>query len=130
MFADPGLDDKYSVAWIDCLATGERLGRSVLICANHAAHDSLPPALQQPPTLKRARSMPFDLPAMALNPNTVKFSMLFITIGRVTKTVRFFAHYREYFYPLDRISEWNRLSGKRGFVQYQCVLPELALMTR
>ena len=124
MFADPGLDDKYSVAWIDCLATGERLGRSVLMCANHAAHDSLPPTLQQPPAVKRARSMAFDLPAMVLNPYAVKLFNAVYYYRQGHKNSPFFAHYREYFYPLDRISEWNHLYGKRGFVQYQCVLPE------
>ncbi|MHB1676027.1 MAG: FAD-binding oxidoreductase [Sulfuriferula sp.] len=125
LFADPALDDQYSVAWIDCLATGQRLGRSVLMRAHHAAGHDLPIALQQPVAAKRARSMPFDLPAAALNPLMVKLFNAVYYRQQGRKTSPFFAHYTNYFYPLDQIADWNRLYGKRGFVQYQCVIPNV-----
>lgn len=123
LFENAALDDAYSVAWIDCLATGKSLGRSVLMTGHHASATDLPNTLQQAVKVKPAKSMPFDLPAAVLNPLTVKlFNQLYYTReGR--KTALFFAHYTDYFYPLDGISHWNRLYGKRGFVQYQCVIP-------
>ncbi|WP_223246686.1 FAD-binding oxidoreductase [Sulfuriferula thiophila] len=124
LFAAPALDDKYSVAWIDCLASGNDLGRSVLMCGHHAAQDDLPVALRQPAKLKKARAMPFDLPALALNPLSVKLFNAVYYRQQGHKTEPFFAHYSEYFYPLDSIAHWNRLYGKRGFVQYQCVIPD------
>ncbi|BBO99792.1 FAD-binding oxidoreductase [Sulfuriferula nivalis] len=123
LFENAALDDAYSVAWIDCLATGESLGRSVLMTGHHAAVVDLPNTLQSAVKIKPAKSMPFDLPAAALNPLTVKLFNQFYYTREGRKTQPFFAHYTDYFYPLDGISHWNRLYGKSGFVQYQCVIP-------
>lgn len=124
LFADPALNDQYSVAWIDCLAGGKRLGRSVLMRGHHAALDALPAALRRSVIVRPGRSMPFDLPAAALNPVTVKLFNAAYYWREGRKTEPFFAHYTSYFYPLDGISDWNRLYGRSGFVQYQCVIPE------
>ncbi len=129
LFADPALDDQYSVAWIDCLAAGKQLGRSVLMRGHHAAREDLPADLSVAAVSGRTRSVPFDLPAAALNPVTVQLfnAVYYRRQGRKTKP--YFAHYQHYFYPLDRIADWNRLYGKRGFVQYQCVVPEAGALT-
>lgn len=124
LFGNATLDDKYTVAWIDCLASGLSLGRSVLMCGHHAEQDKLPVALPKTAQPKRARSIPFDLPAMALNPFTVKLFNALYYRQQGRKTAPFLAHYTEYFYPLDGIAHWNRLYGKRGFVQFQCVIPD------
>ncbi|MDR3390299.1 MAG: FAD-binding oxidoreductase [Sulfuriferula sp.] len=124
LFNDAALDDKYSVAWIDCLASGDSLGRSVLMCGHHAPHDDLPAALRQPTKPGKARAIPFDLPALALNPFSVKLFNALYYRQQSGKTEPFFTHYSEYFYPLDSVAHWNRLYGKRGFVQYQCVIPD------
>jgi FAD/FMN-containing dehydrogenase len=121
LFDNATLDDAYSVAWIDCLATSKLLGRSVLMTGHHADAADLPSGLQQ--AAKPAKSIPFDLPAFALNPWTVKAFNQFYYQREGGKTQPFFAHYSDYFYPLDGISHWNRLYGKSGFVQYQCVIP-------
>jgi decaprenylphospho-beta-D-ribofuranose 2-oxidase len=115
----------HSVAWLDCLARGRHLGRSVLMRGNplgesDRASRRLPEDNWSSP---RRVAVPVDLPAGLLNPVTVRaFNALFHR--------RFFArsrgvavHYERYFYPLDRLRQWNRLYGKRGFVQYQCLLP-------
>jgi FAD/FMN-containing dehydrogenase len=70
----------------------------------------------------RQRSVPFDLPAWILNPTTVRaFNAAFYRrhVDRAGRIV----DYDRYFYPLDSIRDWNRLYGRRGFVQYQVVFP-------
>jgi decaprenylphospho-beta-D-ribofuranose 2-oxidase len=110
----------YSVAWIDCLARGKSLGRSLLVLGEHALDGPL--AVQtKPPT-----PVPFDLPATLLNSASVQaFNSLYY--GRVWQKV---SHQRiafeSFFFPLDAIGQWNRLYGKPGFVQYQFVLPKAA----
>ncbi|NOT18279.1 MAG: FAD-binding oxidoreductase [Sulfuriferula sp.] len=121
LFDNAALDDAYSVAWIDSLATGKSLGRSVLMTGHHADAADLPSVMR--PAAKSTLSMPFDLPAFVLNPWTVKAFNQFYYSREGHKTQPFFAHYSDYFYPLDGIAHWNRLYGKSGFVQYQCVIP-------
>jgi FAD/FMN-containing dehydrogenase len=108
-------DATYSVAWIDCLAGGAQLGRSLLMLGEHAAEGGLTP----PP--RRTRTLPLDLPPSLLNRHTIgAFNALYFhKPGASRRRV----HYEPYFYPLDGLLHWNRLYGKAGFVQYQFVLP-------
>lgn len=119
-------DDTYTVAWIDCLARGRSLGRSIVMRGHHAALSELPArdALQPFARMaRRQRRVPFDLPSWALNPLTVgAFNNLYYW-SQGAKQAPFLAGYESYFYPLDAVADWNRLYGKQGFVQYQCVLP-------
>ncbi len=116
---------QYSVAWVDCLAKGKSLGRSVLMRGNHAPAERLPAAQRGTPfavKAKRAKSVPFDFPRFALNPMSIKaFNTVFYGMHPSRKGV--FVDYDKYFYPLDGIHQWNRLYGKRGFAQYQATLP-------
>ncbi|MFZ2005475.1 MAG: FAD-binding oxidoreductase [Stellaceae bacterium] len=108
----------YTVAWIDCLAAGDALGRGILSRARHAATG---PLVAQKP--RRGPSLPFDLPGSALNGLTVKaFNELYYRNGR-RKAGPATVPYEPFFYPLDRIAGWNRLYGRRGFYQYQSVVP-------
>jgi decaprenylphospho-beta-D-ribofuranose 2-oxidase len=122
---DPAWDDHYTVAWIDCLARGSELGRSVLMRGHHAAPEELTKRLQSTPYSKphRQRNLGFDFPSWTLNSLSMKaFNELYYRLqGR--KQQPFIADYESFFFPLDRIGNWNRIYGKRGFVQYQCVLP-------
>jgi decaprenylphospho-beta-D-ribofuranose 2-oxidase len=128
LLQDPALDDRYSVAWIDCLATGDQLGRGIAMFGHHASaaeYKSDKPLASKP---KRTRSLPFDFPAMALNPLTIgAFNKLYY-YRESRKLTPFLADYDSYFYPLDAIGKWNRMYGKRGFVQYQCVIPDLTAL--
>ena len=105
----------YAVGWVDATATGRALGRGILEEAETAA--GLVPAP------KPAKSVPFDAPGFALSPPVVRaFNAAYFrrvpSAGRtVVKPVG------EFFFPLDRIRDWNRLYGKRGFHQFQCVVP-------
>lgn len=105
----------YTVGWIDLTARGEQLGRGIL--EEGETGSGLVPAP------KRAKSVPMDAPGFALSPPVVKaFNALYYRRvpehGRtVVKPIS------DFFFPLDAIHDWNRLYGKRGFHQFQCVLP-------
>lgn len=125
MLGDKSKEEKYSVAWIDCLSTGENFGRSILMTGQHAKREDLPAKIKDPLILKPKgqHAIPFNMPSWLLNPWTVKtFNSLFYRF-QGSKTGPFITDYDSYFYPLDSLTHWNRLYGKKGFVQYQCVLP-------
>ena len=115
---------EHSVAWIDCLARGSALGRSVLMRANHAKKEEVPARLGDPLSPRHAarRSIPFDFPSAVLSPVAIRsFNALFYQAHR-TESGKI-VDYDRFFYPLDSIHHWNRMYGKRGFTQYQVVLP-------
>lgn len=115
----------YSVAWIDSLAKGRKLGRGVLTVGEAAFFRDLSPALKKNPLAvhqKSKLSVPFFLPAFVLNNFSV--SILNKVIGFVQNSSKDFIHYEKFFFPLDMINNWNRGYGKRGFIQYQFVIPE------
>jgi len=114
-------DAKYSVAWLDCLATGDALGRSIIYLGEHCEGDSATTKLKH--TRRHRLSVPLNMPAFLLN----RFSMgLFnscyfnLKKGRPSMTS---INYDNYFFPLDNIQHWNRLYGAKGFLQYQFVIP-------
>lgn len=117
----------YNVAWIDCLQKGENIGRSILMRGYHALREELPPKLHKNP-LKNPRkimpTIPFYFPSWVLNSFTIKiFNWLYYNKQK-KKSVEGFVHYEPFFYPLDVINEWNKIYGKKGFIQYQMVIPK------
>lgn len=115
----------YSVAWIDCLAKGKNFGRSVVMLGDHATKNNLPRSIKDPlRTEERSTlSLPFHFPENFLNPWSIRtFNALYHRSQR-GKEEPFLVDYDRYFYPLDTLHNWGPLYGKRGFVQYQCVLP-------
>jgi FAD/FMN-containing dehydrogenase len=110
----------YSVAWIDCLAKGSQLGRSILMLGEHASEGGL--SLSHPRNL----AVPVDMPSALLNTYSIAaFNSLYY--ARAKKSVhKDEVSYMNYFYPLDSLQNWNRLYGKKGFIQYQFVLPKAA----
>ena len=110
-------DATYSVAWIDCLAKGKNLGRSVLVLGEHAKEGGLEIEL------KESVSVPFNTPSALLNNMTMKaFNSAYWqkTKHKKYQTIPLM----QYFYPLDAIGNWNKLYGKAGFLQFQCVIPK------
>jgi decaprenylphospho-beta-D-ribofuranose 2-oxidase len=116
----------YSVAWIDCLASGRDLGRSLVTLGEHAELDDLPEGrraapLVAPPSSQRA--VPFELPSQLLNRLSVgMFNRAHYWNGRRSTGTRL-VPWDAFFYPLDAVADWNRIYGKGGFAQYQCLIP-------
>jgi len=111
-------DYEYSVAWIDCLAKGSELGRSLLTVGEFSRDGNL----KYKP--KNKLNIPLTLPGFLLNRFTVKcFNWLYFNKVR-GKDTRQKVGLDSFFFPLDSIGDWNRIYGKKGFVQYQFILPK------
>lgn len=116
----------YSVAWIDCLKKGKDFGRSILILGEHARLQEIDEKQKKDPlhvAHKKHIVFPFNLPSFALNKYTIRaFNFLYYS-KNLKKEIDNIVHYEPFFYPLDVILHWNRGYGKKGFVQYQFVVP-------
>ena len=115
-------DYEYTVAWIDCLATGNSLGRGIFIRGNHSRKEEADTSrvLHKNSKLKR---VPFDAPSFILCDRTIRLFNYFYYHKQFRKRSGKLMHYDPFFYPLDGINGWNRLYGRRGFLQWQCVVP-------
>lgn len=115
---DSDKDYEYTVAWVDSTAPLSATGRGIFMRGNHAKE-----APASRPGAGRRLSLPLEMPGWLLNRWTIKtFNRLYYTRQAAAQTAAI-VHYEPFFYPLDRISNWNRLYGKSGFLQYQCVIP-------
>ena len=119
---------RYSVAWIDCLARGASLGRSIVEFGEHASVEDLPAGRRSP-----ERALRFDPPKQVGAPPWVPSGLLnrwsvaaFNELWYRKAPARSTGHVvaaSSFFHPLDAVDGWNRIYGKRGFLQYQFVLP-------
>jgi FAD/FMN-containing dehydrogenase len=108
----------YSVAWIDCLVKGDDIGKSLLMVGDFANDGQLDY------TPKSKHNIPFDFPSFALNRFSVSgFNLLYY--GKIRQPI---SHQKvdidSFFYPLDALGHWHRIYGKKGFIQYQFILPK------
>jgi FAD/FMN-containing dehydrogenase len=117
--ADDG-SHEYTVAWVDCLSGGRRLGRGVYF---RGAHSTRPSAWRPLAVAPRVR-VPIDAPGTLLSRLTLgAFNAL--QYHRAPRgPSRRMVPFGSFFFPLDAIGDWNRLYGHDGFVQYQCVVPD------
>ena len=117
-------DATYSVAWIDCLANGKSFGRSILMLGEHSKKNEVIMKPDMYPKKKNQKiTLPFDGPSFLLNNFTVSvFNKLYFNLNKNKKSS--YVDWDTYFYPLDSIGDWNRMYGKKGFFQFQCVLPK------
>lgn len=112
-----GETSSFSVGWLDGMARGAQLGRGILETAE-LSDVSVPLS----PTRKLA--IPCNLPGWVLNPWTVQaFNSVYYRRVPAGGRERLLGLHR-FLYPLDAVSDWNRMYGRRGFYQFQCVLPE------
>jgi FAD/FMN-containing dehydrogenase len=109
---------EYSVAWIDCLAKGRDTGRGVFIVGDHARYGSLDVGN------RKKLSVPITPPVSLINSLSLRaFNSAYWRLHPSQRTQRRSA-YEPFFYPLDRLLHWNRIYGRKGFQQYQCVIPD------
>ncbi|HZU69985.1 MAG TPA: FAD-binding oxidoreductase [Ktedonobacteraceae bacterium] len=118
--AESDQDYEYTMSWVDILIGGDNLCRGIFMRGNHNASREL---AAKPPKKRLPLALPFNFPSFVLNTLTVKsFNELYYHVQR-SKKVHKTIPYDPFFYPLDSIHEWNRMYGKRGFLQYQFVVP-------
>ncbi len=111
-------DWPFTKGWIDCVSRGKNLGRGIMYRARWATPAEAPP---RPPRHKKGFAIPFFLPAWVLNRAS---SWLYNEFRyRTNRAKPRIVHPDEFFYPLDGMRHWNRLFGRPGFTQYQCVVP-------
>ncbi len=111
-------DYEYTVAWVDCLAQNRHLGRGIFMRGNHA--EGVP--ILTPDSTPRL-TVPIDFPDCVLNPFSMRlFNALYYHRLR-HKRERRLVHFEPFFYPLDMVRQWNRIYGRRGMLQFQCVVP-------
>lgn len=116
-------DWPYTMGWIDCLARGKNMGRGILMTGRWADAEQAPSRV---PKRGSQPSLRFDWPAWVLNGLTIRaFNELYYRKQWRERSSGIVNH-EPFYYPLDAIGSWNRMYGRRGFTQYQCVLPREA----
>lgn len=117
-FAECRARSTFSVGWIDAMARGRHLGRGILETAEFAPTDAASCRVSKP------RTVPFDFPSGMLNPLSIRlFNELYYR--RIPAAGRHRAvPIHKFLYPLDALGHWNRIYGRRGFYQFQCVIPD------
>jgi decaprenylphospho-beta-D-ribofuranose 2-oxidase len=116
----------YSVAWIDLMATGASMGRSILTRGRFAPLDRLSVRQRRDPLAFRSPTVataPRLVPPGLLNPVTIKaFNELWYRRAP-TRSRDHLQTITAFFHPLDLVDRWNRIYGRTGFLQWQCVVP-------
>jgi FAD/FMN-containing dehydrogenase len=114
-------DFEYTVAWVDCFASGTALGRGIFMRGNHQPGDG--PGGGRDVKQTRWR-VPFTPPISLVNGLSVRvLNQMYFWRGGAQRADAVW-HYRPFLFPLDDILDWNRIYGPRGFFQYQCVIPD------
>lgn len=112
-----------TVGWIDCLSRGKNLGRGILNKGRWAQGHEAPATFpKEPPRLR----FPFEAPGILLGPLTVKAFNFGYYWKHLPRKKEGIVDPFTFFYPLDFVRDWNLMYGRRGFTQYQCVLPDSA----
>lgn len=116
-----------TVSWIDTSARGAKMGRGVVMRGRWAEPEEAP---ADSPKAQGGFPVPFDLPSGLVNPFTIRILNTLFYLKHPRRTRKHIVHPETYYWPLDFLFEWNRGYGKRGFTQFQCVLPTDAKLFR
>ncbi len=116
-----------TVAWMDTTARGAKAGRGLVMRGRWATADEAP---SHAPPITGAVSFPFNLPSGLVNPWTIGLMNTFWYHKHGSRPRAHVVNPDKYFWPLDGINRWNRAFGRRGFTQYQCVMPSSAKLYR
>ena len=109
---------EYTVAWLDCVARGRNFARGIFMQGQHS-EEPQPLRASKPARL----TFPIDLPEFALNPFSVGLFNALYYNKQLAKQKTGLVDYEPFFYPLDSVLQWNRIYGKSGLLQFQCVIP-------
>lgn len=112
---------EYTVAWLDCVSSGDKFARGVFMRGNHSDRHA---STHKCRPGKELFSVPFDFPRWTLNHWSIKAFNWCYYNKQLSCTKQSEVHYDPFFYPLDVVGNWNRIYGRRGLLQFQCVLPK------
>lgn len=111
-------ESQYTVAWIDCMSRNNKQGRGIFIAGDHVKETSN--RMRFEPKFKI--NIPFSMPKFILrNFNVRIFNELYWFFNKEESKI---TSLENFFYPLDKIKNWNRIYGNKGFYQFQCILPK------
>ena len=123
---EKNMNATYSVAWINTTNYKNDIGQSLVMLGEHASiEDTYKKKIVNPLKLisKKKRNIPFFLPNWFLGKRLITlFNYVYYLYGKYSSKIKL-VNWDNYFYPLDGILGWNKVYGRKGFVQYQCVLP-------
>jgi hypothetical protein len=109
----------YSVAWLDTLATGKDFGRSIFFLGNHADNKDF--------TIEKFKplNLPMKIGSFIINKYTMNvFNKIYFNRSSIKSNNKSLIDINNFFYPLDKIKNWNLIYGNKGFTQYQFVIPK------
>ena len=107
-----------TMAWVDCISRGRNFARGIYMQGDHSEVTE-----PKKPSARPHLSVPFDFPPWALNRTSMRLFNELYYRKQLRRQVTGLIDYEPFFYPLDSIQHWNRIYGKRGFLQFQCVIP-------
>lgn len=120
LLGEASADWPMTVAWIDTSARGRKAGRGIVMRGRWATPDEAP---LHPPKVLRSVPFPFALPSGVVGPWSIGLANTFWYHRHGSRMRTHVVNPEKYFWPLDGIDRWNIAFGRRGFTQYQCVLP-------
>lgn len=110
----------FTMAWLDTTARGASLGRGIVIVGRYAEPGEAPPAA---PRMRERIAVPCEMPGWLIAPWSIALFNFLYFHGHGARAREDIVHPQPFFHPLDAVRDWNRLYGRRGLAQYQCVVP-------